>query len=196
MSLDSFSGRSPRPRSDFEIALLDVEVGFTGRSSEEGTDKDILFSYLALAVGLIWFVLQFSSHYSMDLSERVSTSDRLLYSIGTSFFQSFLIWILTLTILKRTFLRTPSIALLGVGSAMAVYYVVELSLDIALLTMRWDIIWANRVLTLLGARMTEAMTQDYLPSQNWRLWPVIYLTWGLFGAAYGLSKTKTKTLEP
>ena len=86
----------------------------------------------------------------MDLSERVSSSDRLLYSIGTSFFQSFLIWILTLTILKRTFLRTPSIALLGVGSAMAVYYVVELSLDIALLTMRWDIIWANRVLTLLG----------------------------------------------
>ena len=51
MSLDSFSGRSPRPRSDFEIALLDVEVGFTGRSSEEGTDKDIMFSYLALAVG-------------------------------------------------------------------------------------------------------------------------------------------------
>ena len=195
MSLDSFSGRSPRPRSDFEIALLDVEVGFTGRSSEEGTDKDIMFSYLALAVGLIWFVLQFSSHYSMDLSERVSSSDRLLYSIGTSFFQSFLIWILTLTILKRTFLRTPSIALLGVGSAMAVYYVVELSLDIALLTMRWDIIWANRVLTLLGARMTEAMTQDYLPSQNWRLWPVIYLTWGLFGAAYGLSKTKTKTFS-
>ena len=102
MSLDSFSGRAPRPRSDFEIALLDVEVGFTGRSSEEGTDKDIILSYLALAVGSIWFVLQFSSHYSMDLSERVSSSDRLLYSIGTSFFQSFLIWILTLTILKRT----------------------------------------------------------------------------------------------
>ena len=59
MSLDSFSGRSPRPRSDFEITLLDVEVGFTGRSSEEGTDKDIMFSYLALAVGLIWFILQF-----------------------------------------------------------------------------------------------------------------------------------------
>ena len=46
MSSDSFSGRSPRPRSDFEIALLDVEVGFTGRSSEEGTDKDIVFSIL------------------------------------------------------------------------------------------------------------------------------------------------------
>lgn len=195
MSSDSFSGRSPRPRSDFEIALLDVEVGFTGRSSEEGTDKDIVFSYLALAVGSIWFLLMFSSHYSMELSERVSSIDRLLYSLGTSFFQSFLIWILTLTIIKRTFLRTPSIALLGVGSAVAVYYVVELSLEIALLTMRWDIIWANRVLTLLGARMTEAMTQDYLPSQNWRLWPVIYLTWGLFGAAYGLSKTKTKTFS-
>ena len=160
MSSDSFSGRSPRPRSDFEIALLDVEVGFTGRSSEEGTDKDIVFSYLALAVGSIWFLLMFSSHYSMELSERVSSIDRLLYSLGTSFFQSFLIWILTLTIIKRTFLRTPSIALLGVGSAVAVYYIVELSLEIALLTMRWDIIWANRVLTLLGARMTEAMTQD------------------------------------
>ena len=40
--------------------------------------------------------------------------------------------------------------------------------------------------------MTEAMTQDYLPIQNWRIWPVIYLVWGLFGAAYGLSKTEAK----
>ena len=49
MSLDSFSGRAPRPRSDFEIALLDVEVGFTGKVVRRGTDKDIILSYLALA---------------------------------------------------------------------------------------------------------------------------------------------------
>ena len=195
MITGSLIGNLPRSRAEFEAALLDLEVGFTGRSSDEGMQRDVLLSYLALMLGGIWFLVQFSGHYSMDLSERISRSDRILYSLGSSFFHSFLIWILSLTLLKRTFLRTPSIALLGVGSALAVYYVVDLSLEIALLTMRWDIIWANRVLTLLGARMTEAMTQDYLASQNWRLWPVIYLTWGLFGATYGVSKTKTKTFS-
>ena len=58
--------------------------------------------------------------------------------------------------------------------------------------MRWDIIWSNRVLTLLGAKMTEAMTQDYIPSENWRLWPIVYVTWALMGAAYGTSTTTVR----
>ena len=166
MITGSLLGNLPRSRAEFEAALLDVEVGFTGRSSDEGTQRDLLLSYISLIVGVIWFLVQFSGHYSMDLSERISRSDRILYSFGSSFFQSFLVWILSLTLLKRTFVRTPSMAILGVGSALAVYYVVDLALEIVLLTMRWDIIWANRVLTLLGARMTEAMTQDTFPAKT------------------------------
>ena len=87
MIMGSLLGNLPRSRAEFETALLDVEVGFTGRSSDEGTQRDLLLSYISLIVGVIWFLVQFSGHYSMDLSERISRTDRILYSFGSSFFQ-------------------------------------------------------------------------------------------------------------
>jgi His/Glu/Gln/Arg/opine family amino acid ABC transporter permease subunit len=46
---------------------------------------------------------------------------------------------------------------------------------------------------MLGPNLTEAMTQDYLVSENWRIWPIIFLLWAILGSAYGTSGTSTRS---
>ena len=86
-----------------------------------------------------------------------------------------------------------STALLGIASSFIMLFLVEWIFDILVISMRWDIVWANRVSVMLGPNLTEAMTQDYLVSENWRIWPIIFLVWALAGAAYGASKTSVKS---
>ena len=173
--------------------LFNAENSFAGRSSFEGKDLDRWLSLAAISVATFYFVFKFINEMDMPLDERVTSTDRMIYVLGVSSVGAFGAWIFSVVLLKMTFRRSMSTALLGLVSVVIANYVVELVLDIALLSMRWDIIWSNRVLTLLGAKMTEAMTQDYIPSENWRLWPIVYLTWGLMGAAYGASATSTRS---
>lgn len=173
--------------------LFDAENSFAGRSSFEGEDLDRWLSLAALSVATFYFVFKCITEMDMPLDERVTSTDRMIYALGVSSVGAFGAWIFSVVLLKMTFRRSMSTALLGLVSVVIANYVVELVLDIALLSMRWDIIWSNRVLTLLGAKMTEAMTQDYIPSENWRLWPIVYLTWGLMGAAYGASATSIRS---
>ena len=73
----------------------------------------------------------------------------------------------------------------------------------------FDVIWANRVLVLVGQQMTEMMTQSpgspqcldlencYGINQNFRLWWVLYVTFIIIGAAYGTNGDKpSKFLIP
>jgi hypothetical protein len=46
----------------------------------------------------------------------------------------------------------------------------------ALIEAEWEVVWANRVLVIVGQLMTESLTQSYLPNQSWRLWSILYLT--------------------
>ena len=57
-----------------------------------------------------------------------------------------------------------STALLGIVSSFIMLFLVEWIFDILVISMRWDIVWANRVSVMLGPNLTEAMTQDYLVS--------------------------------
>ena len=72
-------------------------------------------------------------------------------------------------------------------------FLVEWIFDVLVISMRWDIVWANRVSVMLGPNLTEAMTQEYLVSENWRIWPIIFLLWAILGSAYGTSGTSTRS---
>ena len=66
------------------------------------------------------------------------------------------------------------ITLIGILSSLILLSLVQWTLNLTLITSRWDIIWANRASVMIGPNLTEAMTQDYLDSENWKLWPVFF----------------------
>lgn len=89
-------------------------------------------------------------------------------------------------------LRLPATTTLGAFSALVILQVVGWLSYFALVEVEWDVIWANRVLVLVGQLMTESMTQEYFPSQNWRIWIIIYMVWAIVGGLYGTLAEKTE----
>ena len=71
-----------------------------------------------------------------------------------------------------------------------------MALEILLLEMRWDIVWANRVLLSIGPDLTLAMTSDLIPAENWRFWPFVVFSMILIGAFYGTSEIKWTRFIP
>ena len=97
-------------------------------------------------------------------------------------------WATLVTILKLTPVRSVGTPLLGVGAAWVSFYLVHFVLEFMMIFADFDVIWANRVLVLVGQQMTEMMTQSpgspqcldvencYGINQNFRLWWVLYVT--------------------
>jgi len=88
--------------------------------------------------------------------------------------------------------KLPITTILGAFSALIILQVLGWISYFALVEVGWDVIWANRVLVLIGQLMTESMTQDYFPSQNWRIWIMIYMTWAIVGGIYGTLAEKPR----
>ena len=118
-------------------------------------------------------------------------------------------WATLVTILKLTPVRSVGTPLLGVGAAWVSFYLVHFVLEFMMIFADFDVIWANRVLVLVGQQMTEMMTQSpgspqcldvencYGINQNFRLWWVLYVTFIIIGAAYGTNGDKpSKFLIP
>ncbi len=74
---------------------------------------------------------------------------------------------------------------LGALSGLILMQVVGWLAYFSLVEVQFDVVWANRVLLLVGQLMTESMTQDYFPSQNWRIWLLVYMIWPIVGGLYG-----------
>ena len=91
--------------------------------------------------------------------------------------------------------KDPLTAILGIATAWIVFVVVKGFGHFVLVEAEWEVVWANRVLVLIGQQMTEFMTQSpgsefcidecYATNQNWRFWPILYLVFIMVGAAYG-----------
>ncbi len=81
--------------------------------------------------------------------------------------------------------RISNTSLMGIVSAWILLQFVEWLAYFVLVEANWEIIWANRVLILVGQLMTESMTQDYFPYQNWRIWILVYIAWSILGGLYG-----------
>ena len=146
---------------------------------------------------------------SIDLVGEITSIDRLLFSIGVSAAWFMVAWMITISFIKRskivwlefkdTKFPIPWIggtALIGILSSLILLSLVQWTLDLTLITSRWDIIWANRASVMIGPNLTEAMTQDYLESENWRLWPVFYLVCAIIGLSYGSSKITIRSFIP
>ena len=198
-----------RDTSLFESSLgkiMELERGVAGRSRwdlNRRIDTNLSLLCMALSSAFSVYIL-LNTESSIDIGGEVSSADIWIYSSAVALSWLAVSWIMLISVVKRTRMtlvfngriRLPwfgSTALLGIASSFIMLFLVEWIFDILVISMRWDIVWANRVSVMLGPNLTEAMTQDYLVSENWRIWPIIFLVWALAGAAYGASKTSVKS---
>ena len=165
--------------------LMEIEESIIGKSSLVPS-LNITFSYVGIGISLL-----LSLYNSFGILSEDGTSIKALIFTILVFLASFLAIYLTVTsLIKQTFWKNPASTLLGVLSAWIIYLVVNGFGHFALIEADWEVVWANRVLVLVGQLMTESLTQSYLPNQSWRLWSILYLTFALIAAAYGTTGEK------
>ncbi len=186
--------------SNFSSILLDVEKGIAGRSRYDKDElRDVQISILSLFIATIFAFWKFYSIYSsISITDEITSLDRIIYSSFVSLAWMFLFWIILIVLAKRMsfseniFPVINTNAILGIISAFILLNLAEWSLDVLLISMKWDIVWANRANVLMGPEFTLRMTQAFYDSENWRFLPIIYLLWVLIGSAYGVSDTSTR----
>jgi len=205
------------------FSLVEFEESVAGKSGasylDDNSNKIVSYATIGLAVILGLFGLEMQQHWLLEmftsdglLAMQASTTDAVLtdgrvVSFSESFLYSIIsalalimAWWITLTVLiKQTFRKSVSTALLGISTAWIIFIVTRGLSHFILIEADWVVVWANRDLVMMGQLMKEQMTQSpgsamcldandcYGINQNFRLWWTTYLTCVLFGAAYGTS---------
>jgi len=128
-----------------------------------------------------------------------SVGDADLLAIMYFLLAAFTYWVTISSIVKMTWLKSTSTALLGIATAWIIFVVSTFLIHWSLVEADWVVVWANRDLVMMGQLMKEQMTQSpgshvcidetdcYGINQNFRLWWSLYLTFGVLGGAYGTS---------
>ena len=125
-----------------------------------------------------------------------------IYGVISAVVIAFAWWVTLTALIKWTFGKTPSTAVLGIVTAWIIVVVVRGLGHFVLVEADWAVVWANRVLLVVGQQMTEQMTQApgsesciavtncYGVNQNWRLWWILYPTFAIIASAYGTAAEK------
>lgn len=196
--------------ADFEESV----AGRPGFKMDSGTTRMLDFSILSISLSLALFGsgplpsgLFSMIEYAQDFDTALVPT--MIYSFVCAALLLLAWWATLVTILKATPLKSIGTPLLGLGSAWISFYLIHFMLEFMMVFADFDVIWANRVLVLVGQQMAEMMTQSpgspqclniencYGINQNFRLWWVLYLTFIIIGAAYGTTGDKpAKFLVP
>ena len=135
-------------------------------------------------------------------SEGASLQNALIYGAISAAALVFAWWVTATALIKWTLWKTPTTAILGITTAWIIVVVVRGLSHFVLVEADWDVVWANRVLLIVGQQMTEQMTQApgsesciaisncYGVNQNWRLWWILYPTFAVIASAYGTTPDK------
>ena len=198
------------------FSLVDFEESIAGKSGARFLDENSnkIVSYITIGLAVILGLFGSSEFFTIDglLAMESSTtdsvlndgrvisfSDSLLYSIISAITLIFAWWVTLTVLIKLTFRKNLSNALLGFTTAWIIFIVTRGLSHFILIEADWVVVWANRDLVMMGQLMKEQMTQSpgsamcldvndcYGINQNFRLWWTTYLTCVLFGAAYGTS---------
>ena len=125
-----------------------------------------------------------------------------IYGVISAVVITFAWWVTLTALIKWTPGKTLSTAMLGITTAWIIVVVVRGLGHFVLVEADWAVVWANRVLLVVGQQMTEQMTQApgsesciavsncYGVNQNWRLWWILYPTFAIIASAYGTAAEK------
>ena len=130
-------------------------------------------------------------------SEGASSQYALIFGTISAIVIVFAWWVTLTALIKWTPGKTLTNALLGFSTAWIIVIAVRGLSHFVLVEADWDVVWANRVLLIVGQQMTEQMTQApgsescinasncYGVNQNWRLWWILYPSFAVMASAYG-----------
>jgi len=139
---------------------------------------------------------------SVAESEGASGWNAFAFAAISSITLIFAWWVTVTALVKWTPGKTRTTAILGIATAWIIVVVVRGLSHFVLVEADWDVVWANRVLLIVGQQMTEQMTQApgsesciaisncYGVNQNWRLWWILYPTFAVIASAYGTTPDK------
>ena len=131
-----------------------------------------------------------------------SSQNALIYGVISAAALVFAWWVTLTALIKWTLGKAPTTAILGITTAWIIVVVVRGLSHFVLVEADWDVVWANRVLLVVGQQMTEQMTQApgsesciaisncYGVNQNWRLWWILYPAFAVIASAYGTTPDK------
>jgi His/Glu/Gln/Arg/opine family amino acid ABC transporter permease subunit len=135
-------------------------------------------------------------------AEGASASNANLFAGISALLIAFAWWVTLTALIKWTPGKARTTALLGIATSWIIFVAVRGLGHFVLVEAEWEVVWANRVLVIVGQWMTEQMTQSpgspqcidlsncYGNNQNWRLWWILYPTFAVIAAAYGTTGDK------
>ena len=188
------------PKVNFR-ELEESIVGKSGNPWINNPDRERAASSFVFGLSII-IALVFSTNSWREASRELnmmgqSTGDADILAALYFLIAAFTYWVAISSIVKLTWLKSASTAILGVTTAGIIYVVSTFLIHWSLVEADWVVVWANRDLVMMGQLMKEQMTQSpgshvclnesncYGINQNFRLWWSLYLTFGILGAAYG-----------
>ena len=185
--------------SEFEESVVGKNGNPLINERNEGIASSLIAG-LSITMALV-FSLEAWRDARMELNPTMGhpTGDADILAILYFILAAFTYWVTISSIVKLTWLKSTSTALLGVSTAWIIFVVSTFLIHWSLVEADWVVVWANRDLVMMGQLMKEQMTQSpgshvcidetdcYGINQNFRLWWSLYLTFGVLGGAYGTS---------
>jgi len=192
-------------------SFLELEESIAGKpggpwvTPSNNTQLSLLAISLAFVCGLfggMWVDLWVWPNGFFELvakaeSEGASSLNAQIFGTICAIVIVFAWWVTLSALVKWTPGKTLSNALLGISTAWIIVIAVRGLSHFVLVEADWDVVWANRVLLIVGQQMTEQMTQApgsescinasncYGVNQNWRLWWILYPSFAVMASAYG-----------
>mgnify|MGYP003323670552 CR=1 FL=1 len=199
-------------------SFLDFEESIAGKAGGRwvNSSNNIIFSYLAISLALVFGIYGgmvndilpngFLEQLAKGEADGASYLNALIFGVISAIVITFAWWVTLTAIIKWTPKKSLTTAFLGIFSAWMIVIVVRGLSHFVLVEADWDVVWANRVLLIVGQQMTEQMTQApgsdsciatvkqtgecYGVNQNWRLWWILYPTVGIIASAYGTTSDR------
>ena len=159
------------------FSLVEFEESIAGKSGASFLDDNSakMVSYVTIGLAVILGLFGSSEFFTVDgllamldsttdqvLSDgrTVTSSESILYS-GISALALIMAWWVTLSVvIKQTFRKSLSTALLGIFTAWIIFIVTRGLSHFILIEADWVVVWANRDLVMMGQLMKEQMTQS------------------------------------
>ena len=153
-------------------SFLEFEESVTGKAggrwvhSGNNSQLSLLAISLALVFGICGGMWEgflpngFLEQLAKGEAEGASYLNAMIFGTISAIVITFAWWVTLTALIKWTPRKSLTTAMLGIFSAWIIVIAVRGRSHFVLVEADWEVVWANRVLLIVGQQMTEQMTQS------------------------------------